>query len=42
LRVFEAIAAKESAKAQDAMRSLIQLARIDIPTSTAPVRRKVR
>jgi DNA-binding FadR family transcriptional regulator len=42
LRVFEAIAAKESAKAQDAMSSLIQLARIDTPTSKAPVRKKVR
>lgn len=32
LRVFEAIAARESAKAQQAMSELIQLARIDTPT----------
>jgi DNA-binding FadR family transcriptional regulator len=35
LRVFEAIAAKEPAKAQAAMSALIQLARIDTPTSKA-------
>ena len=32
LRLFEAIAAKESLKAQEAMSALIQLARIDTPT----------
>lgn len=35
LRVFEAIAAKEPAEAQAAMSALIQLARIDTPTSKA-------
>jgi DNA-binding FadR family transcriptional regulator len=39
LRVFEAIAAKESARAQEAMSALIQLARIDTPTSR-PVTKK--
>ena len=33
LRVFEAIAARESLRAQEAMSALIQLARIDTPTS---------
>jgi len=35
LRVFEAIASKESSKAQEAMSALIQLARIDTPTPNA-------
>jgi DNA-binding FadR family transcriptional regulator len=42
LRVFEAIAAKESGKAQEAMSALIQLARIDTPTSRTPARKKAR
>ncbi|MGH8217433.1 MAG: FadR/GntR family transcriptional regulator [Steroidobacteraceae bacterium] len=33
VRVFEAIAAKDSRKAQDAMRELIELARMDTPTA---------
>ena len=33
LRVFEAIAARESLRAQEAMSEFIQLARIDTPTS---------
>jgi len=41
LQVFEAIAAKESGKAQEAMSALIQLARIDIP-SRPPARKKAR
>jgi DNA-binding FadR family transcriptional regulator len=36
LRVFEAIAARESVEAQAAMSALIQLARIDIPTAKSP------
>jgi DNA-binding FadR family transcriptional regulator len=39
LRVFEAIAAKESAKAQQAMSALIQLARIDTPSSKTAARK---
>jgi DNA-binding FadR family transcriptional regulator len=35
LRVFEAIAAREPSRAQDAMSALIRLARIDTPTSEA-------
>ena len=42
LRVFEAIAAKEPAKAQEAMSALIQLARIDTPVPKAPLRKKAR
>src|SRR5450755_4421700 len=42
LRVFEAIAAKESAKAQEAMSALIQLARIDTPTSKGSSRKRPR
>ena len=42
LRVFEAIAAKESLKAQEAMCALIQLARIDTCSSRAKVRGKAR
>jgi DNA-binding FadR family transcriptional regulator len=42
LRVFEAIAAKEPAKAQSAMSALIQLARIDTPSSKSPIRSKSR
>jgi DNA-binding FadR family transcriptional regulator len=42
LRVFEAIAAKESAKAQEAMSALIQLARIDTPTSKGSPRKRPR
>ena len=42
LRVFEAIAAKEPAKAQEAMSALIQLARIDTPTSKSAVAKKAR
>jgi hypothetical protein len=38
--VFEAIAAKESGKAQEAMSALIQLARIDTPTGKPPARGK--
>jgi len=41
LRVFEAIAARESTRAQAAMAELIQLARIDTPAST-PARRQKR
>lgn len=40
LRVFEAIAAREPVRAQQAMGELIQLARIDTPTSAA--RRRTR
>lgn len=40
LRVFEAIAAKESSKAQEAMSALIQLARIDTPTPRAAKKRR--
>ncbi len=42
LRVFEAIAARESLRAQTAMAELIQLARIDTPTSKAARRRTHR
>lgn len=42
LRVFEAIATKEPAKAQAAMSALIQLARIDTPSSKPPSRSKAR
>lgn len=42
LRVFEAIAAKEALRAQEAMSALIQLARIDTPTSKTPARKKTR
>lgn len=42
LRVFEAIAAKDSAHAQEAMSALIQLARIDTPTSRPVSRKRTR
>jgi len=42
LRVFEAIAAKEPQKAQDAMSALIQLARIDTPTPKSSAAKKPR
>ena len=42
LRVFEAIAAKESQKAQEAMSALIQLARIDTPTPKSGAAKKPR
>jgi DNA-binding FadR family transcriptional regulator len=42
LRVFEAIAAKESAKAQEAMSALIQLARLDTAASKTRARKKGR
>jgi DNA-binding FadR family transcriptional regulator len=42
LRVFEAIAAKEPSKAQEAMSALIQLARIDTPTPKAGAVKKSR
>ena len=42
LRVFEAIAAKESVRAQEAMSALIQLARIDTPTSRPAPRKRNR
>jgi DNA-binding FadR family transcriptional regulator len=42
LRVFEAIAAKESLKAQEAMSALIQLARIDTPPSKNATVKKPR
>jgi len=42
LRVFEAIAAREPLRAQQAMGELIQLARIDTPTSAAARRRTRR
>ena len=40
LRVFEAIAAREPLRAQEAMGELIQLARIDTPTSKATGRKR--
>jgi hypothetical protein len=40
--VFEAIAAKEPVKAQEAMSALIQLARIDTPTSKPAAAKKGR
>lgn len=42
LRVFEAIAAKEPARAQEAMSALIQLARIDTPTTQSARKRTAR
>jgi DNA-binding FadR family transcriptional regulator len=42
LRVFEAIAAKEPAEAMAAMKALIQLARIDTPTSKSRQAKKRR
>jgi DNA-binding FadR family transcriptional regulator len=41
-RVFEAIAAKKPAEAQEAMTALIQLARIDTPTPKLLARKKAR
>jgi DNA-binding FadR family transcriptional regulator len=41
LRVFEAIAEKDPAKAQRAMSELIQLARLDTPISPRPKKRRV-
>ena len=38
LRVFEAIAARDAAGAEEAMSALIELARIDIPTARRPSR----
>jgi hypothetical protein len=40
--VFEAIAAKEPARAQEAMSALIQLARIDTPTTQSARKRTTR